>query len=127
MHFCMAVIISAELNTYYKFIPNSDDDGLMCLNEVILPQGSPTLFTSLYSPQRVISRRPFIEINLSRRIGGDFKCMYNPNVGSLHSDSNVWSGSNLAWVDMYRFKRYERVAWTRPASKKLTRIHISLS
>ena len=110
-----AVVVSSELRPYVKFIPHSDEDGLMCSIELTLPGGPSTLFTSLYSPPLAISRRPLIEINLSRLasryphhiVGGDFNCIRNPSLDSLHSDSNMWvgvtsktSGSNPAWVDM---------------------------
>ena len=45
-----AIVVSSALRPYTKFVPNSDNDGLMCSVEITLPGGPPTLLTSLYSP-----------------------------------------------------------------------------
>ena len=127
-----AIVVSSALRPYTKFVPNSDNDGLMCSVEITLPGGPPTLLTSLYSPPPAITRRPLIEINLSRLlsrypyhvVGGDFNCIRNPHLDSLHADSNPWawvtsktSGSNPSWIDTYRHMHSTALGWTRPASK----------
>ena len=127
-----AIVISSALRPYAKFIPNSDEDGLMCSVEITLPGGPRTLFTSLYSPPPAITGRPLIEINLSRLlsrysdqvVGGDFNCIRNPHLDSLHADTNPWawitaktSGSDAACIDTYRHKHSTALAWTRPASE----------
>ena len=122
------IVMSSALRPYAKVIPNSDEDGLMCSVEITLPGGPPTLFTSLYSPPPAITRRTLIEINLSRLlsgyshqvVGGDFNCIRNPHLDSLHADTNPWawitsktSGSDPAWIDTYRHKHSTALAWTR--------------
>ena len=96
------------------------------------PGRPPTLLTSLYSPPDAITRRPLIEINLSRLLSrypyhvveGDFNCIRNPHLDSLDADSNPWawvtsktSGSNPSWIDTYRHMHSTALGWTRPASK----------
>ena len=127
-----AIVVSSALRPYTKFVANSDNDGLMCSVELTFPGGPPTLLTSLHSPPPAITRRPLIEINLSRLlsrypyhvVGGDFNCIRNPHLDSLHADSNPWawitsktSGSNPQWIDTYRHMHSTALGWTRPASK----------
>ena len=138
-----AIVVSSALRPYTKFVPHSDNDGLMCSVEITLPGGPPTLLTSLYSPPPAITRCPLIEINLSRLlfqypyhvVGGDFNCTRNPHLDSLDTDSNPWawvtsktSGSNQSWIDAYRHMHSTALGWTRPASKnRLDYIFVSRS
>ena len=138
-----AIVVSSALRPYTKFVLNSDNDGVMCSVERTLPGGPPTLLTSLYSPPPAITRRPLIEINLSRLlsrypyhvVGGDFNCIRNPHLDSLHADSNPWawvtaktSGSNPSWIDTHRHMHSTALGWTRPASKnRLDYIFVSRS
>ena len=94
-----AIVISSALQPYDKLILNSDKDGLMCSVEITLPGGSSTVFTSLYSRPPAITRHRLIEINLScllsrysyQMVGEHFNCICNPNLDSLHADTNPWT------------------------------------
>ena len=127
-----AIVISSALQPYDKLILNSDQDGLMCSVEITLPGGSSTVFTSLYSRPRAITRRRLIEINLScllsrysyQMVGEHFNCICNPHLDSLHADTNPWtwttsktSGSVWAWIDTYGHNHSTALACTRPPSK----------